>query len=68
MTADGSDKLPDIAHDPHVDLAAAYFLAKAGKRVNAAEQTWGRPCHGSRFRANGDVIAAPAEAPLSKVE
>ena len=55
-------------HEGHVTLLSPVCThLRCIVRWNAAETTWDCPCHGSRFKATGEVISGPAEEDLKKI-
>ncbi len=41
---------------------------KCSVKWNSAERSWDCPCHGARFSISGEVLNAPADLPLERIE
>jgi glycine/D-amino acid oxidase-like deaminating enzyme/nitrite reductase/ring-hydroxylating ferredoxin subunit len=69
MTVDGQPAAVYRGLDGEIHVLSA-VCTHMGCYVNwnEAERTWDCPCHGSRFKVTGDVIAGPAETPLAEIQ
>jgi glycine/D-amino acid oxidase-like deaminating enzyme/nitrite reductase/ring-hydroxylating ferredoxin subunit len=57
------------AEDGNLSVCSAVCThLKCLVRWNPADRTWDCPCHGSRFRPDGEVLSGPAEKPLMRIE
>lgn len=60
-----------VYRDPEgklIELSAVCPHLQGIVHWNREEATWDCPCHGSRFRPNGEVINGPANQPLAPVD
>lgn len=66
----GGQKLAAYRNEQGQVMAVSATCTHMGCEVhwNDAERSWDCPCHGSRFRTDGEVVEGPAIAPLPRQE